>query len=314
MKNFKLILKSLFSNNTCIDGGRKKKWYFAVIIFFVSTILALVPIFVHTITTQGDDVFENHSYGLREASFDFSKNVIAKKDVEMKIQYVESSDENSLYVKGIADGETYTVQQNGKPYVFAYFVDELTDEQFDGISGDGKHTFVIFTSKTVYVHIVNPSNGDTVKNLVCVNAYKYFEDGFDLKGILVADENQTTAINKTWDNWKSFYSDAYDFNRYTTTWQQCLIIGSIDIIVTFLMGFMVWVLTRGKNNPYRIFNFWEGQKIAYWASITPAILTCGFGFLFTNFANALFPLLLGVRVMWLSMKSLRPDGSGYAAN
>mgnify|MGYP003325586633 CR=1 FL=1 len=114
-----------------------------------------------------------------------------------------------------------------------YFVDELNDEKFNSISGDGKHTFVIFTSKTVYVHIVNPSNGNAVQNLACVNAYKYFEDGYDFKqSLFVSNENETEAINATWENWKSFYSDVYDYNRLTATWQQCLIIGAINIIVT----------------------------------------------------------------------------------
>ena len=89
---------------------------------------------------------------------------------------------------------------------------------------------------------------------------------------------------------------------------------AINVGIVLIMGFMVWVLTRGKNNPYRIFNVWECYKIVAWAALTPAILTSGLGFLIKAFASTLFPLLLGVRVMWLSMKSLRPDGSGYGAN
>ena len=49
--------------------------------------------------------------------------------------------------------------------------------------------------------------------------------------------------------------------------------------------------------------------IAYWATITPAILTTGLGFLLTSFSQVLFPLLLGVRIMWLSMKLLRPENA-----
>ena len=76
--------------------------------------------------------------------------------------------------------------------------------------------------------------------------------------------------------------------------------------ISIFMGFMLWVLTRGKNN-LRWFGIWETQKIVGWTTVTPAILTTGLGFLISSFSQVMFPLLLGVRIMWLSMKLLRPE-------
>ena len=42
-QNIKLFFASLISNNACIDGARKKPWYAAIIIFFISLILSVVP-------------------------------------------------------------------------------------------------------------------------------------------------------------------------------------------------------------------------------------------------------------------------------
>ena len=92
------------------------------------------------------------------------------------------------------------------------------------------------------------------------------------------------------------------------------IISAVNAGIVLIMGFMLWILTRGKNNPYRLFTVWEAFKMAFWACISPALITVALGFLITNFAATMFPLLVGVRIMWMSMKSLRPDGSGYAAD
>lgn len=311
MKNFKLILRSLLSNNACIEGGRKKKWYFAIIMFFLSVIIAIVPVFVKSIKTQGDDIFANVSYGTREATMRFSEYLKSDNDIVMVVEENTTNEDHHLKVVGFNSFE-HKNAQDAVDFKFTYKDTMSNDELKEYQTANEKVSFIIFTQDNLYIHIVNPETKDAVANLGCVKAYKYMDVGYDLKSALVEKTGEPTAsINETWDNWKVFFRKGYNFNRLTGLWQTCLLIGGIDIVITALMGFMVWVLTRGKNNPYRYFKIWECQKTAYWAAITPAILTCGLGFLLSRFANVLFPLLLGVRVMWLSMKSLRPDGTGY---
>lgn len=313
MKNFKLILKSLVSNNACIEGATKKKWWVAVIMFFISTILALVPTFVKQIKTQGDDVFENTSYRTQEALYDFSENVLAKDDVSMKVVYVEQTEEKTLIVNGFLGIYNCVSKDTENVYFKIAAYETITDDQINEITaGDYKGSYAIFSSKVFYMVLKNPVNQSDISSIVCSKAYEYIEDGFDFKTILITEGTLTDKMNGTFDNWKVFVRDAYNYNRLTNLWVQCAIVGGVEILITVLMGFMIWVLTRGKNNPYRWVSFWQGQKISYWTSITPAILTCGLGFLLTSFGPVLFPLLQGVRTMWLSMKSFRPDGTGYA--
>ena len=74
-----------------------------------------------------------------------------------------------------------------------------------------------------------------------------------------------------------------------------------------IFGLVVFLLTRGKRNPFRVYTFWETQKIAYWAGVAPALLSLALGFLLTQFSLMLFIFLFGMRLMWLSMKTMRPN-------
>jgi hypothetical protein len=72
-----------------------------------------------------------------------------------------------------------------------------------------------------------------------------------------------------------------------------------------LLGLTVFLMTRGKTNPFRIYTFWECQKIAYWAAFSPSVLAL-IGFAFPAYAPLVYIFLYGMRVMWMSMRSLRP--------
>lgn len=322
MKNVKFILKSLISNNTCIDGGRKKPWYFAIIIFFFSLVVALVPRFVQLITTKGSEVISTYGYLTQEALQDFDRDVLSKSGNSITIKYVESSEENSLVATAeskyivVEEGTTYykyecVDKRTDKVYFRFFYVDEIVIADFEKYN---EQSYMVFGSKNFLYHVADPNSGKDIKTLGCANAWRKFENGYNFRDIISFNEDSSVNLTATFGNFKSFLEKAYDFNRLTALWQECLLLFGVDVVVVLLMGFLTWVLTRGKNNVYRCFKFWECLKSAMWASLSPALLTCGLGFLLAKFANILFPLLVGIRVMWLTSKSLRPDGSGYAAN
>jgi maltodextrin utilization protein YvdJ len=66
-------------------------------------------------------------------------------------------------------------------------------------------------------------------------------------------------------------------------------------------------MTRGKSNPFRVYTFWECQKIAYWASLAPAILAMILSFSLPAYAMIYYIFFYGMRIMWMSMRSLRPQ-------
>ena len=80
----------------------------------------------------------------------------------------------------------------------------------------------------------------------------------------------------------------------------------IDAGIVLLFGLLLFLMTRGKKNPFRIYSFWDTTKIACWASFTPGVLSVALGFALTNYAVLIFMFTFGMRIMWMTMKSLRP--------
>ena len=312
-QNIKLFFRSLISNNACIDGARKKPWYAAILIFFFSIILSVIPSSVIELQKHADKNFDSSTFGLVEASTQFS-------------QYLDTLPENTFYVNKegkqsslIATEDVVFKRMNAQTsrvdYVFRYSFNENSASYMNQYK-EANVSYVIFTEDTVYFSILNPNSPDgssPVVSFVCINAYKKIGRD-DLRKSLVAIEDKTKMANDTWANWKGLIKKLYRQTRLKAAGIQLAICSAINVGITLIMGFMVWILTRGKANPYRLFTVWESFKIAFWSVLTPAILTVGLGFLIKNFASMIFPLLVGVRIMWLTMKSLRPDGSGYAAN
>ena len=309
-KNIKLFFTTLISNNAAIDAGRKKPWYAAIILFFIGLVLSVVPTFSLEMAKHADKNFKTTTYSLREALTMFSEELA--KDEHANDMYVIKQDKKT---STLANYETinYECQVNK---AFFHFVGATKAEvptkleQLKALKG----SYIVFTSDTVYFHIVDPNDINTTKlEYTCVDAYKKVGKD-DFRNAFVKSDDLQEQQNKTWENWKGLIRKLYNQTRVRIAMNQLLVICIVNVGIYLIMGFMVWVLTRGKNNPYRMFNVWECYKICFWTGFSPALLTCGAGFLLRNFASTIFPLLLGVRVMWLSMKSLRPDGSGYAAN
>ena len=311
--NIKLFFQSLISNNAAIDAGRKKPWYAAIIMFLISIVLAVIPSSVIELKKQGDKYFESTTYGAQEALTQFAEE-LQKDKFANKIYILKEGKESTL----IADEGLLFARENDRnngeiDFKFYYSSNNSAETLATSLTEE-KVSYFIFTPDSVYVQIVNPEDhSSVVASFLCINAYKKVSEN-EIKESFVKGENNTETATKTWENWKVLIRKLYNQTRLKTAGLQLAILSAVNVGIILIMGFMVWVLTRGKNNPYRLFNVWECYKIVFWAGLCPAILTTGLGFLIKSFASTIFPLLLGVRVMWLSMKSLRPDGSGYAAN
>ena len=102
MKNFKLILKSLINNNACIEGGRTKPWYFAIIMLFVSMILCLVPSIVSSATKSGDDFVKSSTNNYEVGVLRFVEE-LRKQDISLTIKDVEGKKQMIVKAHKLAD-------------------------------------------------------------------------------------------------------------------------------------------------------------------------------------------------------------------
>ena len=356
MKNFKLILKSLINNNACIEGGRTKPWYFAIIMLFVSMILCLVPSIVSSATKSGDDFVKSSTNNYEVGVLRFVEE-LRKQDISLTIKDVEGK-KQMIATKGELTGEaawnaafpnvntqdvhcyTHYNADNKIDFQAFYFAEPINDTNWKKISYDATYSVddqgnevETLTARTTSFLCLGL---DTARGVVYTSAgsatsssfygdYKYFSDGYTINdlGTITIDEHtyhgdEVIALgeqayadyrNKSWEDWKDFYRTGFLTYKFTSLWQTNLILLGVNIGITFFMGLMLFILTRGKANPYRVYNFWDTQKMVYWGTPTVAVLALVGGLIpfFSQFAQVIYPLLLGVRIMWMSMKSLNPQ-------
>ncbi len=107
---------------------------------------------------------------------------------------------------------------------------------------------------------------------------------------------------------KEVCNETYLNQKNKTKWTNTGIYAGIYAGVIVFLGLIVFILTRGKNNPYKFLNIWECQKISWWGAASPAILGTLLSLIFAGntIGQMAFILLVSLRIMWLSMKQLRP--------
>ena len=129
---------------------------------------------------------------------------------------------------------------------------------------------------------------------------------------VIAPEDEDKFVNKfrgdVLNVFKGICTETYLNQKNKTKWANTGIYLAIYSGVIIFLGLIVFILTRGKNNPYKFLNIWECQKISWWAAASPAILGTLMSLIFSGntIGQMAFILLVSLRVMWLSMKQLRP--------
>ena len=112
----------------------------------------------------------------------------------------------------------------------------------------------------------------------------------------------------TLKEFRKICTETYLTQKNKTKWINTGIYLAIYTGVIVFLGLMVFILTRGKNNPYKFLNIWECQKISWWGAVSPAIIGTLLSLIFSGNAigQMAFILVVSLRIMWLSMKQLRP--------
>lgn len=364
-KHLKLILRTLISNNACVEAARTKEPKYTVVsIIFVlfALFFAALPTCVTGFQQNGGNWLRGITYSYDIGMRDFAKET-AEKDVTftideednqrvlnahnwesmpgyswgeynypdlhcfksthidpnsndehkvLEIFYCENKDDLTVFVEEIIKNVNpknvighYTTNDEKKALEEdpANWLDKEKDPDKEGkpVKKNRSTSFIVFGKYTVQGALYQPSN--TTASSSCYGDYNNtpIEKVDLIHNVLVKDGATNQEILEA--NQK-FFDQVYVNPRRATTWRSTGIILGVDAGIILLMGFMVWILTRGKNNPFRIYSFWDGQKIAYYACLTPGIISL-FGFLMSNMAMMLFILGVGVRVMWLSMRTLR---------
>ncbi len=349
MKNFKLIMKSLINNDACIEGGRTKRWFFAVIFAVLSLVMAVLPIMVTSLQAQGSDFtagnylynYDNAIVAFSDSLKDNNLSMVVSEDANGRFLAVDKTQWEAAYTANAykqyvhlnndskVDFEVYYTEAVGQEFVDYYTLVSQNKSPIDGSWREAADTarstsYLIFGRERMVGQLFQPGNTTALSGVS--GDYLKLDLGFDFKSMATVEIDGVTYVTSHDDKfsepngflsidayrrhiqnkWNDVYDAVYYNTKMVTARDSTLIMLGVDALLIFFMGLMIFILTRGKRNPFRIYTFWETQKIAYWASFTPSLLALIFGFIFTEYAVMIFVMLIGVRIMWMSMKSLKP--------
>ncbi len=338
---FKLLLSSLFKNDAAIEG-RKKPWFIAVIIFLLSSILAVIPMAVSVARTTGSDFFESTLY-----SYEIGIQKFSEKLDEENVDISVGANTEGLHTLS-STGDWSTVAKVGEDYfeyvspstsqtilrVYLQTTLETTDTEafvttLLALTNSAETpnleitSFLVLGQRAMYSYLYNPSTvadgtaagdgytssykGNYTDVAVGTNFRNFVK--YDVSGDLIAtptEANYASYQAKVMANWEKLYDAGYTEIKDTLLWTTTGIMLGVDAIIGVFMMLMIFILTRGKTNPNHTFTVLDSIKIGSWAMLSPALISLILGFLFTSYASMIFVMTIGLRVMWMSMKSLRP--------
>lgn len=353
MKTLKLIFKSLLNNGAVMEG-RFQPWYIALILFVLSVVFATYPTFTQINGRNGSAFLSGNTYSLENALTNLSETLyeediqlIVKSNVVGEQTRYQLMNEGTLWsdhfttnYPGTAFGYyEYTV--NSAPRLRVFYQAEQTDEATTEFINNllaletGNPTissFMMLARNAVYVYVYNPISiaNETVAgngfiasfngtyDLVPLNTNLGLFITLDADGNYVDPstwtQNVDAYIARVFQNWNVFFDQSFAFSKSILLWAQTGLTFIVNIIMAFLMSVVIFIMTRGKTNPNRGMRFGETMKIGAWALLSPALLTIVAGALFPEFSATAFVLFVGLRLMWLSSKYLRPIDMAASAS
>ena len=346
MQQLKRIFSSLFNNGTVMEGA-KQPWYLAVLLFFVSMVLATSPTYTQIANQDGSDFLSGTLFSIDNGLQVFSES-LDEEGVDLIVRKTTINDEErvSLVNEGTTWSTAFTSVNNndasfpsfmytvnGDVRLRVYYQGALSDEDSTAFinaltaleaGNDAISSFMFLGTTSLYVYVYQPlalANG-TATGSSYVSGFSGTYDAVplgtnlasfiaqDLDGNFVDPSTQNTDYqayaDRVFENWKQFFDQSYEFSRGFLLWAQTGLTFAVNMIMALMMSVVIFIMTRGKMNPNRSIKFFEALKIGAWSLLSPALLTVIAGGLFPEFAPTAFVLFVGLRLMWLSSKYLRP--------
>ena len=336
----KRVFGSLINNRLAVDGAKFSPWWVGLIMFILGLLLPILPIFVHSATTKGTSFMSACEYGLGmdktfgvamselkgALTFDNTNKTITYTPDDANYKYSDadptliggyistSGDCNGQYELRIYYSETAITVDSIEEFIkdregIVYKKGTTAVARLDE---DGYTPSSIYFFKEGFCMDVYASNTKSLKtNMTFISDLKHLDyNGGDLKKYFVGDsfdkENKDNRI-AAMDKLKEFIDITYKTAKTRAMWLGSLLYLGIYAGVNVFMILMIFLMSRGKNNPNRYLTFWTCTKIDWWESLCPGLLGLILGFIFTSQAVMIYVLLISMRTMWLTMREMRPQ-------
>lgn len=133
------------------------------------------------------------------------------------------------------------------------------------------------------------------------------QDVYEIGKKLATNPDQTSEakIKLAKTLWMAYFNAGYETMKQKSAWTWTGTMAATYAALVVIFTLVIFLLTRGKKNPYRVYTLWDTAKIACWATVAPAILSL-IGFITASYSFFFFIVLYGLRVMWMTMKVFSP--------
>ena len=333
---------SLVNTAAAIRGAKNGPLWLTILFFVFGILLPVIPLFVSQATTNGSYFLNSYSYGLERYVTSMALD-LQSQNVEFSIdeEHLLTVNENGTAVDFANYGSvkpyaTYLNEVTKQYDLALYLSDATTTAEKTVVNKTISSTYyevgtvnVTTSTENAYMpsYIILFKNGVYVavvgNNSTKVAAYSY---NGDFKTIKANDKCLETLLKVTdkdgnnvapniisneytegvYKNFKKFLDKSYETLKVKNTWVSSAIYLGIFFGLNIIMGFLMWLLTRGKNNPNNYYTPWLTEKVQARMCLAPALITLIVGFFLTSQTMLIYIVTIGMRVMWASMKELRP--------
>ena len=335
-RNLGNVFKSILSNQAAIDGAKEAPFWIGIIFLILSVCLPIIPIIVAQQKVSGDNFISSYNYGADRGLANTTMS-LEENGYVFKVEGGSLSFNKDVSTESVADdiitkgtGESAYQVYNFRFYItnkegseLQDFVNTLSEISYlehttekytlaheeSGLKSY-KSSFIVITPKTLAVALYKNETTESAATSLGGLNWSHTVDVANLLARL--DDNQTldgaARRDNIFNHWKEIFKETYIAQRNIATRNMSLIYLGVYTGLVFFLGVMIFLLTRGKSNAFNYLKFHTCQFIAWWASFTPAVLGMILGFVFSSniIGQMGFIVLVSIRVMWLSMRQLRP--------
>lgn len=334
---------SLISNAAAMRGAKNGPLWLTILMFVFAVLLPVIPLLVAQLNTNGSTFLNTYSYGLERYIASLAMELKNDRLAEFKIDEDHllsiKEDGNAISFADYGSANPYITYKNtvSNQYDFIVYLSDATttkeknavDKAIIATKYAIGGTTVSEEKENVYLpsYMVLFNNGA----YVCIYAnnstklltssysgdFKTISANNDCLGTLLTVTNKDGSavtqsltsddyVNGVYANFKKFLNKSYETLKVRNTWATVGIYAAIFFGINVLMGLLMWLLTRGKNNPNNYLNPWTTEQIQARLALAPALIAMIAGFFLVNQTALFYIITIGLRTMWISMKELRP--------
>ena len=334
---------SLVSNAAAMRGAKNGPLWLTILMFVFAVLLPVIPLLVAQLNTNGSTFLNTYSYGLERYITSLAMELKNDRLAEFKIDedHLLSIKENgnAINFADYGSANPYITYKNtvSNQYDFIVYLSDATTAKeksaVDKVIGTINYGLGSTTISEEKENIYHPSYMVLFNNgaYVCIygnNGTKAITSSYSgdfktiqanndcLTTLLAVKDKEGNAVNQSitnddyvngvYANFKKFLNKSYETLKVKNTWVTVGIYTGIFFGINIVMGLLMWLLTRGKNNPNNYFTPWMTEKIQARLALAPGLIAMIAGFFLVNQTALFYIITLGLRAMWISMKELRP--------